>query len=345
MKKVFLFLSIAAILSLGLYAQAMAEFSVTLRYTDQNPEGGLPSQTATIPLLQKITDATEGKVKFETYFSSTLTNARDTWDSITKGIANLGWVSLPHYPGKVPLTDVMGLPGLPYPSGADRAGAMWLAYEKYPEMQAEYAKGGLRPLIFFSTDPYSLITKKPVENLNDLKGLKIRTLGGPATRQMRLLGAVPILQPMPDVYISLQKGVLDGVSTAAEAIVTWRFFEVAQCITTAPLPGSYLTIAMSEKKWHTIPADIQEQIMSVCGYEGSRWYSAMFFDNFVAMVAPVAEENGKKVQYYELGAEEWEKWVALSKPAVDEWVTANAEKGLGEVSQKIYEDMMNKFKN
>lgn len=346
MKKAMLILGIAVVFSLGLYVQVMAaDFKVTLRYTDQNPEAGLPSQTATLPLLLKITEATEGKVQFETYFSSTLTNARDTWDSITKGIANAGWVSLPHYPGKVPLTDVMGLPGLPYRTGADRAGAMWLAYEKYPEMQAEYEKGGLKPLIFFSTDPYSLMTKKPVRNLNDLKSMKIRTLGGPATQQMKLLGGVPILQPMPDVYISLQKGVLDGISTAAEAIVTWRFFEVAGYITPAPLPGSYLSIAMSDKQWKTFPAEVQAQIMSVCGYEGSRWYSDKFFDNFVPMVTTVAEENGKKVEYIELAPEEWEKWVELSKPAVDSWIEANSAKGLGEVSQKIYNDMMNNFKN
>lgn len=343
MKQNLLALATAVCLSLALSAACAAqEYKITLRYTDQNPEAGTPSQTATLPLLQKITEATNDKVTFETYFSSTLTNARDTWDSITKGVANLGWVSLPHYPGKVPLTDVMGLPGLPYNTGADRGGAMWKAYEKYPELQAEYQKGGLKPLIFFSTDPYSLLTvKRPVQSLEDLRGMKIRTLGGPATRQMRLLGGSPILQPMPDVYISLQKGVLDGISTAHEAIVTWRFYEVALYVTPAPLPGSYLTIATSDKLWKTIPTDVQEQIMSVCGYEGSRWYSAMFFDNFVSMVPEVAAQNGKKIEYFKLSDEEWARWMEISKPVAEEWIETNAAKGLGEVSRKIYEDMMN----
>lgn len=343
MKKIFVLFCIAVVLSLGLGTATAAEFKVKLRYTDQNPEAGLPSQQATLPLLQKITEATNGAVTIETYFSSTLTNARDTWDSITKGIADMGWVSLPHYPGRVPLMDVMGVPGLPYPTGADRGGAMWQIYEKFPEMQDEFKKGGLRPLIFFSTDPYSLLTvKKPVTSLDDVKGLKIRTLGGPATTQMKMLGAVPILQAMPDVYISLQKGVLDGISTSAEAIVTWRFFEVSDHLTTAPFPGSFLTIPVAEKKWQTFPAEIQEQIMSVCGYEGSRWYSEMFFDKFVEMVPVVSAEAGHPMQYHTLSEAEWDKWVEVSKPAVDEWIQANEKKGLGEISVKIYETLMNK---
>lgn len=345
MKRNMIMLVIACVLCAVLCTPAMADYKLKLRYTDQNPETGQPSQLATLPLLQKITDATDGKVVFETYFGSTLNNARDAWDSVVNGIANVGWISLPHYPGKVPLTDVMGLPGLPYKTGADRGGAMWLAYEKYPELQAEYKKGGIRPLVFFSTDPYALFSKKPITNLNDLKGLKIRTLGGPATTQMRLLGGVPISQAMPDVYVSLQKGVLDGISTSAEAIVTWRFYEVAGHITRAPLPGSYLAIAISEKVWQTIPSEVQDEMMSVCGYEGSRWYSAMFFDNFVEMVPEAAAKFNKTIEYHDLSPEEWAKWVAISRPAVDEWIKANTSRGLGDVSQKIYADMMAEFKN
>jgi TRAP-type transport system periplasmic protein len=37
--------------------------------------------------------------------------------------------------------------------------------------------------------------------------------GGPPTDMIKALGAVPLLIPMTDIYISLQKGVIDGMGT------------------------------------------------------------------------------------------------------------------------------------
>jgi TRAP-type C4-dicarboxylate transport system substrate-binding protein len=60
--------------------------------------------------------------------------------------------------------------------------------------------------------------EKPVSTLDDIKGLKIRMSGGPPTDMMKALGGVPMLIPMPDNYISLQKGVIDGMGAPWEAI-------------------------------------------------------------------------------------------------------------------------------
>ena len=69
----------------------------------------------------------------------------------------------------------------------------------------------VKVLLFYTSEPYTLITRnKPVKSIEDIKGMKIRMTGGPPTDMMKLLGGVPMLIPMPDSYISLQKGVIDG---------------------------------------------------------------------------------------------------------------------------------------
>ena len=46
----------------------------------------------------------------------------------------------------------------------------------------------------------------------------MRVLGGPPTEMAKALGAVPTLIPMPDVYQSLDKGVIDAAAAPWEAI-------------------------------------------------------------------------------------------------------------------------------
>ena len=99
-------------------------------------------------------------------------------------------------------------------------------------------------------DPRLLITtKKQIKTTEDIKGMKLRILGGPPTDQMKALGAVPLLMPMPDSYQALDKGVIDGMDISWEGILSFRLYEVVKYYTFAPLTTSYHTIVMNKQKW------------------------------------------------------------------------------------------------
>lgn len=342
MKKSFLLLISLCLIFIFIETNALAA-TYKLRYVDQNPETGEAAQRGTIPYLKKIEEATNGAVSVETYFGETLMKAKDTWDGLKNGLADIGWMAMAYWPGKTPMTDAFGLPGLPYNTPPEYGGAMWKAYEKYPEMQQEYIKGGIRPLIFFSSEPYKLCTtKKQIKTLEDLKGLKIRVLGGAPTTQMKALGASPLAIPMPDNYISLQKGVMDGMGVAAEGIAIWRFYEVLKYSTTAPLPVSYFTICMSEKQWKKLPDEVQQQIMSVSGYEGSKWYSEQYFSHFLTSLPETMSKNGFSMESYTLPDAEYERWVKASQPAYDEYYEFTQKKGIGDAAKSLTQDLLNK---
>jgi hypothetical protein len=80
----------------------------------------------------------------------------------------------------------------------------------------------------FSSSPGPFIihtAKKPVNTLEDLKGLKIRT-SGPIEAVVRTLGATPVSMPVTETYDALQKGVVDGVLLPTEALLNYRIAEV-----------------------------------------------------------------------------------------------------------------------
>jgi TRAP-type transport system periplasmic protein len=81
----------------------------------------------------------------------------------------------------------------------------------------------------------------------------------------KALGAIPTLIPMPEMFLSLQRGVVDGMGAPWEAIYGFRLYETVKYYTETPFPAGYFSIIMNQKKWDRLPKDVQEGIMSVTG--------------------------------------------------------------------------------
>ena len=86
-----------------------------------------------------------------------------------------------------------------------------------------------------------------MKTLDEFKGLKFRVLGGPPTEMAKALGAVPTLIPMPDVYQSLDKGVVDGAAAPWEAVQAFRLYEVAKNFTIAPFYVAYFSLCANNR--------------------------------------------------------------------------------------------------
>ncbi|MER5173076.1 TRAP transporter substrate-binding protein [Thioclava kandeliae] len=89
---------------------------------------------------------------------------------------------------------------------------------------------GMVGLTYYDSGARSFYTaKKPVETVEDLKGLKIRVMQSPTSIEMvKMLGAAPIAMDQSEVYTSIQQGVLDGAENNEYALTVARHGEVAK---------------------------------------------------------------------------------------------------------------------
>lgn len=229
-----------------------------------------------------------------------------------------------------PLADVISLPALPFTTAEKGSEALWRLYKKYPQIRNEFKDNHI--LLLYTSNPYILITaKKQVKSLEDIKGLKIRMTGGPPTDQMKALGGVPMLIPMPDNYLSLQKGVIDGMGAPWEAILAFRLYEVVKYYTDVPFPAVYFSIAMNKRKWNSLPTDIQDAIMSVSGLEGSKFWGRNFFDTAKEAVSDKAKSLGFDIIHYSLPTDERARWLEIGgKPIWRGWIKKMESKGHSE---------------
>ena len=227
-------------------------------------------------------------------------------------------------PGRFPLTEIVMLPELGLESSRSCSAALWKAFKKYPEIAAEY--NGVKMLWLHVTPAVKLITRdKPVRTLEDLKGMKVRVSGATAAKMGKALGFTPVSMGMGDLYLGMEKGVLDGVALPTEILVSRRIAEVAKYVTDIDLGHDTFFVVINLETWNRLPKDIQKVLEDLSGdwavdFTGKAW------DKFDAEAKAKVMAQG--IEFITLDPKEKARWKKLLAPIKDEYAADLDSKGL-----------------
>ena len=143
--------------------------------------------------------------------------ATDTIEAMQAGLADVAIFASGYIAGKVPLWTSLDLPFAD--TSYQEQGQILLNSELKAILATDLEQYDLVP-VGMSCGGYSYIwnTKKPVETMDDLKGLNIRAAGGPTTKALELLGAAVTSMPTMDLPMALERGTVDGCHLAASGI-------------------------------------------------------------------------------------------------------------------------------
>jgi TRAP-type C4-dicarboxylate transport system substrate-binding protein len=306
---------------------------IKLTLADQNAEVGWGPKNALQPWVKKLEAATKGKVQIQIYPAQTLAKGPDIWNAVKTGMADMGWCFHGYWADMTPLSDVITLPFLPFKTAEKGSEVLWKLHEKFPSIQKEYKD--VQVITTWASSPYFLITtKKQVKTMEDLKGMKIRVVGGPPTEQMKALGAIPTPMPMPDTYLSMDRGVIDGMGAPWEAIHGFRLYEVVKYYTIVPLSAVYFTMSMNKAKWESLPKDVQQAIMSVGGLEGAKFWGKNWYDTAEGAVEELIKKGNYQMTKYTVPNDELAKWSQVAgEPIWKDWVKKMEGKGRTDAQQ------------
>jgi TRAP-type C4-dicarboxylate transport system substrate-binding protein len=130
--------------------------------------------------------------------------------------------------------------------------------EKIPEVHAEAADLGIRPIFFHVLNPYLLVTKHPVTQLSDLKGMRIRSWGNEMADLIRSAGGKPVPLFLPDLKDAFKHDVIDGCPFSVDLMVSYKLHEIARHITEVTLwEGPSWGIWIGAGTWGRLSADEQ----------------------------------------------------------------------------------------
>lgn len=308
---------------------------ITLNYSNNLPA------THKISLLgeewcKEIEKRTNGAVKITIFHGSTLTPPTQTWDSVVKGVADVGMSVFSYSRGRFPLTEFSDLP-IGIKGGANTARLFMAYYEKFKPKELEDVK-----IMYLHGNPPSIVhtVKKQVTKLEDLKGLKLRVTPL-ATPIAKALGAAPVAMPMNDAYDSLAKGVVDGGLFPYEALEGWKLGEVLK-FSAESWPVGFTSawyVIMNKQKWNSLSPETQKVIEKI----NAEWIEKVgnTWDEIdAAGKVFFAKQGGKEIS---LPKAETDRWVQAVQPVLDDYVKMTKEKGLpGDQVLKFAQDWVKK---
>jgi TRAP-type C4-dicarboxylate transport system substrate-binding protein len=292
------------------------EKPIELSFSTHVPTTGGKHIRGHAPWAEMVKEATNGRVEVVIYPEGTLSGAKDTYDATINGICDIGWFDAAMEPGRFPLvTDIYSLPGAGISNCEMASVVIWNLYKNMPEIQAEFAD--TKVLLMHAFAPLSIATTDvPIRTLDDVKGLQIRAAPGGTGKLIDLAGGVAIPMPPKDIYVSMEQGILDGNAMGWEGHGAFRIVELAKYFTPVPaFGGPQFVVVMNQEKWDSLPADIQQAILSVSGDVGARHYGQGDDATSQIVIDEILEFGGEIIT---LSQEEQEKWNTLAKPLQDE---------------------------
>ena len=124
--------------------------------------------------------------------------------------------------------------------------------QKADVMLIGYAGGGTR----------NIFANKPVRNMAELKGLKVRVQGAPIwSKTFSAAGMAPTVIAYNEVYNAIQNGVIQAGENEAAGVEQMKFFEVAPQLAMTQHAITIRPLCFSGKTFKKLPADLQAAIL------------------------------------------------------------------------------------
>jgi tripartite ATP-independent transporter DctP family solute receptor len=244
--------------ALALSASASYAQSVTLRSADIHPDG-YPTVDAVKYMGDLLSQRTNGRIKIQVMNNSVLGGEKDTIEQTRFGVIDMNRVNAAPFNNLIPETVVLGLPFLFRSTDHMHKVVDGPIGDK---ILAAFEPHGLIGLAYYDSGARSFYTtKKPVEKLSDLKGMKIRVQQSDLwIAMMQAFGANPTPMPMGEVYSSLETGVVDGAENNWPSYESARHYEVAKNYTLTQHSMNPEILVMSKISWDKLTPDDQKVV-------------------------------------------------------------------------------------
>jgi C4-dicarboxylate-binding protein DctP len=253
---------------------------------------------------------TDGKVKVEVYPLAQLYKDQEELEALQLGAVEMVAPSLAKFgPLGAKEFEVFDLPYLFTEKAALRAVTQGPIGK---QLLRGLESKGIRGLAFWDNGFKIMSANKPIGMPGDLAGLRMRIQPSRVLQaQMKALGVVPQVIPLPEVYQALEMGVIDGTENPPSNMLVQKIHEVQSHATLSNHGYLGYAVIVNKAFWDGLPSDIRAALDKAMAEATTYTNNIAESDNEQALVTMKA---AGKTQFHEQTLAEKQAWMAALAP-------------------------------
>lgn len=219
-----------------------------------------PQQSSGKIFAEKVAAKTGGSVTITIFDSGTLGNEKFLQEGVRSGTVDIAIAGT--FSHVLPWAGILETPTL----FRNMDHFVGVFSSKLGEaLMADFEKElGLKPLFIVPHGGFRYITTKTkaIRKPADLQGLKLRNPNVPAYNIMaNSVGAIPVPLDFAELYVALDRGVVDGQHNPTGHVVGSKFYEVQGYLNLVPWGITPHVVCMSKRAWDKMNAEQQKAVM------------------------------------------------------------------------------------
>lgn len=245
-------LSMACVLALAGTAQAATNWNMTA----EQPDSNFLTQNAR-EFAADVKAATNGELNINVQSNSVLLKRPEVKRGVQQGVVQVGEMLVAAIGNEDPLFEVDSVPFLA--SSFDQSEKLWKATR--PFLAERLDKQGIVLVYGSPWPPQGIYTKKPVEQLSDLAGVRFRAYSPATSRLASLMGAVPTTVQTPEVPQAFSTGIIDAMLTSPATGVDSQAWDYVKYYYDAQvfIPQSF--VIMNKRAFQRLPENVQKAVL------------------------------------------------------------------------------------
>ena len=286
---------------------------------------------------KEIEKRTQGKLKITLIPHGVFFHGDEIFEGVMLGAVDIGMSAFAYNWSSFPAMNAIDF-SIGYPSAKVATAVINDFYKKFQPKELEDVK----VLYLHAHGPGLLHSKEPVNKLEDLKDMRIRSTGFSAELSSAL-GAAPVDKPQGYTKVLLRDNYVEATWSPMEVLKGWgQAREIKYTIEpycTGYTSGFY--VAMNLKKWNSLPKNVQQVVEEV----GAEWISkhAEAWDSGDEEGREFTLSLGNKI--IQLSKEESDRWCQAVQPVINAYINRAASKELpGKEYVETIKELIEKYK-
>ncbi len=301
--------ALGALAALPIALGAATVDAVTLKASHQWPGGSGDVRDEMVQIIKREAEAAGVDLEIRIYPGASLFKPNQQWDAMTKGQLEISAFPLDYASGKHPQFSATLMPGLV----KNHEHARRLNDSEFmQDIKQIIEDNGIIVLsdawLAGGFAAKGQCTLEPA----DVQGQVLRAAGPMFELMLADAGASINSMPSSEIYTGLQTGVLDGANTSSGSFVSYRLYEVVDCLTP---PGDYALwfmyepILMSKQAFEALNEEQQQALMDA-GEKAEDYFfeAAKGLDD---EMVEVFEQAGVEITY--MTEEQFDQWLDVAR--------------------------------